>query len=267
MNRSILVAGALVLLAGCGTDRAGDVEQPPSAASAPTAVEPSGTSPAPPAPPPPDPSNASPTPAPPPPDSGNASPPPAETLKLALTPALPEGPYYPAESQRPSDRDADLLLLTGSPAVASGQPIVLQGQLLDMEGKPVTDAVIEIWQADSQGIYLHPDDPRTNARDPYFQSYGEVATDDTGSWTFRTIAPAVYEDRPQHIHLKVQRADEELLTTQVFFADDPRLADDPVLAELEGDLAAIVVSLEAGQDNEGRPVLSGRQTLVVDLVQ
>ena len=118
MNRSILVAGALVLLAGCGTDRAGDVEQPPSAASAPTAVEPSGTSPAPPAPPPSDPSNASPTPAPPPPDSGNASPPPAETLKLALTPALPEGPYYPAESQRPSDRDADLLLLTGSPAVA-----------------------------------------------------------------------------------------------------------------------------------------------------
>ena len=179
---------------------------------------------------------------------------------------MPEGPYYPAELDRPSDRDSNLLLLSGSPVVATGEPVLLRGQLLDVDGSAISGAVIEIWQADSQGIYLHPDDPRTDARDPYFQSFGEVTTDASGTWTFRTIRPAVHEDRPQHIHLKVHHGQREVLTTQIFFAGDPRIDQDPLLAELDRDLASVVVSAEPGTDDEGQQISEARHTLVVDLL-
>ena len=184
---------------------------------------------------------------------------------LNATPSLPEGPYYPGEAQRPSDQDADLLLLTGSPAIASGEPLLLDGQLLvDVDGQPVADATIELWQADVQGIYLHPDDPPADTRDAYFQSYGETLTDQAGAFSFRTIVPAPYEDRPRHLHLKVTRDGAELLTTQIFLAGDEALAADEIAAELGSDLTVISLMPEPGVDEVGLAVQRAEQILVVE---
>lgn len=261
MRHLIALVASLVMIAGCGANATGDADVAAPADSTPLAA----TQPA-------EPPAAMPSPASTPREpeditAGEAddTTAPSESPQLSSTPALPEGDYYPPEQERPSDRDADLLLLSGSPAIATGNPIVLEGQLLDMEGSPVEGASIEIWQADSQGIYLHPEDPRTNARDPYFQSYGTATTDTGGRWTFRTVAPAPSDDRARHIHVKVRRNDRELLTTQIFFAGDPNLADDPLLAELDEDLAALLIRPAPGTDADNRPVSLARHTLVVDL--
>ena len=188
-----------------------------------------------------------------------------EPQLLRPTPELPEGPYYPRERQRPSDRDSDLLLLSGSPAIASGEPLELEGQLVDVEGEPIAGALVELWQTDAQGIYLHGDDPRAAARDPYFQSYGQSESDADGRWQFRTITPAPYEGRPRHLHLKVTRAGTDLLTTQLFFANDAALASDSISADLGEDLAAVTIAPEPATDEAGLAVQRATSTLVVEL--
>ncbi len=252
MRILLVVVGTLVVLTGCGMDTSADVPTRSTAEPSTSTVDPAYA--------PAEESGASPP-------EPSANPPSApETVELAETPSLPEGPYYPTDLDRPSDRDSNLLLLSGSPVVATGEPLLLRGQLLDVDGSAISGAVIEIWQADSQGIYLHPDDPRADARDPYFQSFGEATTDASGTWTFRTIRPAVYEDRPQHIHLKVRHGQREVLTTQIFFAGDPRIDRDPMLTELDRNLASVVVSAEPGTDDEGQQISEARHTLVVDLL-
>ncbi len=184
---------------------------------------------------------------------------------MTATPLLAEGPYYPNVETRPSDSDSDLLLLTGSPAIASGQPLQLDGQLRDTAGDPVAGATIELWQTDVQGIYLHPNDPRVDERDAYFQSYGEALTDDAGAFSFRTIFPGLYEDRPRHLHVKVKLDGAELLTTHIYFAGDPELATDSQTAGLGPELLdAISITPLAGVDEVGFAISTASHIIVVD---
>lgn len=147
---------------------------------------------------------------------------------LDPTPSQQEGPYYPVS--KPSDRDDDLTRIEGEPGVAGGQELVIGGLLLNTIGDPIEGATIEIWQTDENGIYLHPDDPAVDDRDPAFQGYGESITQADGSWSFRTINPGYYEPRPRHIHLKAHIDGVVVLVSQVYFSDDPDAAAiDPAL--------------------------------------
>ena len=161
---------------------------------------------------------------------------------LVPTPSQQEGPFYPVS--KPRDRDNDLTEINGESGVAGGQVLIISGLLVDTTGEPIQGATIEIWQTDENGIYLHPGDPGVDDRDPAFQGYGESITQSDGSWGFRTINPGYYEPRPRHIHLKVLMDGGVVLTSQVYFSDDPdAIGVDPALiaeVTLDDDGATLV---------------------------
>ncbi len=79
----------------------------------------------------------------------------------------------------------------------------LEGRVLDLNGKPVDGALVEIWQCDAQGIYDHPRQPGRDRRDSAFQGYGRLLVKADGRYSFRTLKPVAYAGRTPHIHLKV----------------------------------------------------------------
>ena len=125
----------------------------------------------------------------------------AWAASLAPTPEQTLGPFYP--SVLPEDRDADLVVIKGRSARAQGAVLHLSGRVRDTNADPVTDALVEIWQADTYGRYLPPKDGASGRRDPNFQGYGQARTDAAGVYKFRTIRPVPYESRPPH---KIGRA-------------------------------------------------------------
>jgi protocatechuate 3,4-dioxygenase beta subunit len=174
----------------------------------------------------------------------------AQTLR---TPRQAEGPYYP--NAIPADADADLLRVAGQSTAARGVPLLLTGMVRGPDGAALAGAVIEIWQADAQGIYLHPRDPRQAQRDTGFQGYGRAVADGAGRYAFRTIRPGVYPGRTPHIHLRAQPAGGGgALTTQVYFPDEPRNETDGLLRRVAPEsralLMARVTPVDGGQRAE-----------------
>ncbi len=150
----------------------------------------------------------------------------------AVTPANPEGPFYPKHQQ--VDKDADLTLIEGHTDRAQGQVIRVTGQVLDDTGQPVEGALVDIWQANTHGRYHHEDDPATAPDDPDFQGWGMVKTDAEGRYAFTTIKPGAYKveknwSRPPHIHYKVSRRGYHEITTQMYFAGETLNETDPLL--------------------------------------
>lgn len=134
--------------------------------------------------------------------------------QLAITPQLTEGPFYP--DKLPLDTDNDLIILNDSITPALGEITHLSGRILTETGAPVRNAVVEIWQVDNRGVYLHSAD--TNAggnRDKNFQGYGRFLTDASGAYYFRTIKPVPYPGRTPHIHFAVSRNGKRIYTTQM----------------------------------------------------
>ena len=89
---------------------------------------------------------------------------------------------------------------------ASGKRLTIEGQVLDGDGQPVPDAVIEIWQANAHGKYAHPEDTQKKPLEPGFSGYGRVPTDDNGQFRFTTIKPGSVPGpggKPQAPHLVV----------------------------------------------------------------
>lgn len=138
------------------------------------------------------------------------------SVPLRPTPSQTEGPFYPVEL--PADQDHDLLR-NGDLRYRSGTAASVEGSLVDLDGKPVSGAQVEIWQCDEQGRYHHPRD--RGQADPAFQGFGRVTVASDGQWRFRTIRPAPYAGRTPHIHLKVRLGSRELLTTQLYVEGDP----------------------------------------------
>lgn len=133
------------------------------------------------------------------------------------TPRQTEGPFYP--NKLPPDTDNDLLFVNDSIAPAAGEVTHLSGRVLGPAGKPVRNAVVEIWQVDNNGIYLHTDCPNRDKRDENFQGFGRCLTDSSGQYYFRTIKPVAYTfgiTRTPHIHVIVRKGDKRLLTTQMY---------------------------------------------------
>jgi protocatechuate 3,4-dioxygenase beta subunit len=142
------------------------------------------------------------------------------TLAAALvaTPSQTEGPFYPTAF--PADMDNDLVQVRGQAAQAMGTVLHLQGRVLDLNGKPVEGALVEIWQCDAHGIYDHPRQPGRDKRDSAFQGYGRMVAAD-GRYNFRTLRPVAYPGRTPHIHFKVATAGGGLLTSQFYIAGEP----------------------------------------------
>jgi protocatechuate 3,4-dioxygenase beta subunit len=157
---------------------------------------------------------------------------------LELTPRQAEGPYYPV--RKPAETDADLTRV-GSGPQAAGDVLVLNGAVVDGEGKPVSGARVEIWQTDAKGVYMHPDDPNSKRRDQAFQSYGETVTDAAGAFSFRTIMPSVYGGRARHIHAKITPPGAQTLTTQFYFKGDEQLRRDFLAARAGRDLDRLLL--------------------------
>lgn len=180
-----------------------------------------------------------------------------------FTPSQAEGPYYPVD--KPTDQDNDLVMLAGATGLPAGDILEFSGSVYDATGRPVAGAIVEIWQTDSNGVYLHPGDPSTASRDLNFQFYGESSTGVDGSYSFRTILPGQYEPRPRHIHVKVKLNGEELLTTQFYFAsDDSRLADS-LFAGAGTEAEAMIMNVTEGVDDTGSPILVGQRDIILGI--
>jgi protocatechuate 3,4-dioxygenase beta subunit len=147
--------------------------------------------------------------------------------ELARTPRLTEGPFYP--DKLPLDTDNDLVIVSNSTTPALGEVTHLTGRVLSEAGEPIRDAVVEIWQVDAKGVYLHSrDNGNGRNRDTNFQGFGRFTTGSTGEYRFRTIKPVPYPGRTPHIHVKVKKGNRELLTTQIFVNGHPQNARDGV---------------------------------------
>ncbi|HEV7898563.1 MAG TPA: protocatechuate 3,4-dioxygenase subunit beta [Planosporangium sp.] len=118
-----------------------------------------------------------------------------------------------------------------------GQRIIVHGRVLDSDGRPVPDTLLEIWQANASGRYRHPVDNWPAPLDPNFTGVGRTATDAEGRYRFLTIKPGAYPWknhhnawRPAHIHFSLfGRAFTQRLVTQMYFPDDPLFPYDPML--------------------------------------
>ncbi len=134
--------------------------------------------------------------------------------ELVRTPKQTEGPFYP--NKLPLDTDNDLLVINDGITPAVGEVTYLTGRILDAKGDPVRNALVEIWQVDNNGAYIHTKDPHGENHDKNFQGFGRFLTGSTGEYYFRTIKPVLYTGRTRHIHFKIKRGPKELLTTQCY---------------------------------------------------
>ncbi len=152
-----------------------------------------------------------------------------------ITPAQPEGPFYPVAI---GEDDWDLTRVAGGSGRAEGEVIEVAGQILDAACKPLPGSIVEVWQANTHGLYDHPRDrPGGRVFDPNFQGYARLTADRDGRYRFVTIVPGAYPAasdwvRPPHIHYKVRTPSGRSITTQMYFAGDPLNDKDLLLARL-----------------------------------
>jgi protocatechuate 3,4-dioxygenase beta subunit len=134
--------------------------------------------------------------------------------QLTRTPRQTEGPFYP--DRLPLDTDNDLVVVGDRLTPAVGEITHLYGRILGPTGAPISRAVVEIWQVDNNGAYLHSRTDNADRRDRNFQGFGRFETGSTGEYRFRTIKPVPYPGRTPHIHFKIRKNARELLTTQCY---------------------------------------------------
>jgi protocatechuate 3,4-dioxygenase beta subunit len=142
-----------------------------------------------------------------------------------------------------------------------GERITVSGRLLDADGRPIRDSLIEIWQANGAGRYRHRWDTWPAPLDPNFTGGGRAVTDDDGRYEFVTIKPGPYPWRnhhnawrPAHIHFSLLgRSFEQRLVTQMYFPSDPLFPYDPIFNSVRDERARERMvsrfSIEESQDN------------------
>jgi len=140
--------------------------------------------------------------------------------ELTRTPRQTEGPFYP--DKLPLDTDNDLIIVNDNLTPALGEVTWVSGRVLDSRGDPIRNALVEIWQCDANGVYIHTGNfGGQSNKDKNFQGFGRFLTGSTGEYVFRTIKPVAYPGRTPHIHYKVKRNGKELLTTQCYVKGNP----------------------------------------------
>lgn len=123
------------------------------------------------------------------------------------TPTQAEGPFYTPRTPRRRDLASD---------DPTGTPLILAGFVLDTACRPIPGAIVDLWHADSSGAYDNDG----------YRFRGHQFTDEAGRWWFETIEPGLYPGRTRHYHVKVARPDGPVLTTQLYFPNEPQNARD-----------------------------------------
>ncbi|MGH9591873.1 MAG: protocatechuate 3,4-dioxygenase subunit alpha [Bryobacteraceae bacterium] len=142
---------------------------------------------------------------------------------MVTSPNSTIGPFFPYEFMAD-----DLTQHEGKRA--HGQHILLTGRVLQEGCVPTRNTILEIWQADANGVFRHPLDPRCPQADPGFAGWGRARTDPEGWYRFRTVLPGAYEKRCPHINVMVLAIGLTWrLVSTIFFSAAPETADDPVL--------------------------------------
>ncbi|MGH6943656.1 MAG: protocatechuate 3,4-dioxygenase subunit beta, partial [Geminicoccaceae bacterium] len=144
------------------------------------------------------------------------------------------GPVYGHESV--GALDADLTRNAAKNGAPLGERIIVTGRVLDEDGRPVPSTLIEVWQANAAGRYIHEGDQHDAPLDPNFLGAGRFVTDDAGRYRFYTIKPGAYPWgnhangwRPNHIHFSLFGPSfVTRLVTQMYFPGDPLLPLDPI---------------------------------------
>jgi protocatechuate 3,4-dioxygenase beta subunit len=121
-----------------------------------------------------------------------------------------------------------------------GERMVVTGRVLDGDGRPVSHQLVEVWQANAAGRYIHKRDQHHAPLDPHFTGVGRCLTDGEGTYRFTTIKPGPYPWRnhhnawrPAHIHFSVFGTDfTQRMITQMYFPGDPLFALDPILMSI-----------------------------------
>jgi len=165
----------------------------------------------------------------------------ASTVLRAPRQPLVRIPQTLTETTGPRDWDrlmggAMADLTTQHAAMPQGQRIIVSGRVLDEQGLPVPHTVVEIWQANAAGRYIHAKDQWDAPLDPNFTGAGRVITDGEGRYRFVSVRPGAYPWgnhynawRPAHIHLSLLGpAFATRLVTQMYFPDDPLIEIDPI---------------------------------------
>jgi len=169
-------------------------------------------------------------------------------VSLPRSPSQTIGPYLSLGMPWPD----------GSFVVAQGTPgsIWIRGRVTDGAGDPVPDGMVETWQADAEGRFDHPDDPRGPGNEPGFRAFGRCLTDEAGQYAVLTVkpgrVPAATGDGLQAPHIDVTvfaRGLLKHLVTRLYFEDEESNAEDPVLA-LVGD-AQRRATLVAARTDDG----------------
>jgi protocatechuate 3,4-dioxygenase, beta subunit len=127
-------------------------------------------------------------------------------------------------------------LTTQHKGAPQGQRIIISGRVLDAEGRPVPGTILEIWQANAAGRYIHSKDHWDAPLDPNFTGAGRAITDEKGRYRFTTVRPGAYPWgnhknawRPAHVHFSLLgQAFATRLVTQMYFPDDPLIEIDPI---------------------------------------
>jgi protocatechuate 3,4-dioxygenase, alpha subunit len=162
-------------------------------------------------------------------------------MSLLTTPSQTVGPYLRIGF-------LPLLIDAIAPAGVPGERISIRGRMSDGDGKPVNDGVLEIWQADGQGKYAHPEHGQKTVAANAFRGFGRILTDGGGAFRFTTIKPgpvAGPDGRQQAPHLVVtvfMRGMLRHLITRMYFPDEPLNEADPVLQRVPADRRATLVA-------------------------
>lgn len=165
----------------------------------------------------------------------------AFAAELVRTPRQTEGPFYP--DHLPLDTDNDLIVVNDSLNPAVGEVTWLSGRVLDGRGDPVRNALVEIWQCDQHGVYLHSKSDNAAKRDRNFQGFGRFLTGSTGEYVFRTIKPVPYPGRTPHIHFAIKLKGRKEFVTQCYIKGHAQNLQDGVYRGIQDPKARDSVSI------------------------
>ncbi len=180
-------------------------------------------------------------------------------MSLQATTSQTVGPYFKIGLQW---LNCDNL----TPDGVAGERVAILGRVVDGDGVPVPDALLEIWQANSHGKYAHPEDTQDKPLDPAFRGYGRIPVNKNGVFRFATIKPGPVpgpEGKEQAPHLVISvfmRGLLKRLVTRMYFPGDARNAADPILNLVEpGRRATLIAKTAGGQSGllEWNVVLQG----------
>jgi protocatechuate 3,4-dioxygenase, beta subunit len=170
--------------------------------------------------------------------------------ELTRTPAQTEGPFYP--DKLPLDTDNDLIVVNDTLTPAVGTITHLTGKILGPSGEPIRNAVVEIWQCDANGAYLHSGTTNKEKQDKNFQGFGRFLTGTSGEYYFRTIKPVPYPGRTPHIHFQIRKGDKELLTTQCYIKGHAGNARDFIYQAVKDEKARASITVDFAPIKESK---------------